>query len=245
MIERSPDYRQRIFDYYVSSGQATNDPETALSTREASLAKLIQHHFPPDRDIAGIDLGCGYGALLHFAHREGYHGLRGVDASPEQVDLARKLGIENVSRNDLWSTLRELPDASQDLVVTADVLEHIPKDQLVSIVDHVHRVLRPGARWIITTPNGESPLSGRTRYGDLTHELAFTRLSLQTLLLASGFSRMDCFETSPVRKGLVGTIRWLVWKGIRASLRIYLAAESGERRPEVIFTQNLLAVAYK
>ena len=43
----------------------------------------------------------------------------------------------------------------------------------------------------------------------------------------------------------MGTIRWIVWKGIRASLRIYLAAESGEHRPEAIFTQNLLAVAYK
>jgi SAM-dependent methyltransferase len=245
MSGRSPDYRQRLFDYYVSSGQATADPATALSSRRASHEKLIRHHFPPEREIQGIDLGCGFGALLHFAHRAGYRNLRGVDTSREQVELAAELGIEGVSLGDLREALVKLPDASQDLVVTTDVLEHVPKDQLVSLVDEVHRVLRPGARWIIRTPNGESPMAGRIRYGDLTHELAFTRLSLNSLLLASGFSRMDCFEASPVRKGALGTIRWVIWKVIRASLRAYLAVESGEHRPEFIFTQNLLAVAYK
>lgn len=245
MSERSPDYRQRIFDYYVSSGQAVIEPARALAAREASLVKLIRHHFPPDRDARGIDLGCGYGPLLHFAKRAGYRHLCGVDGSPEQVALAHELGIENVRQGDIMKTLAELPDASLDLVITADVLEHVPKVGLVAIVDEIHRVLRTGSRWIITTPNGESPLAGRTRYGDLTHELAFTRVSLQTLLLASGFQRVDCFECSPVRNGLVGTARWIAWKLIRAALRLYLMAESGEYRPTGIFTQNLLAVAYK
>jgi hypothetical protein len=41
----------------------------------------------------------------------------------------------------------------------------------------------------------------------------------------------------------VGRGRWLIWKAVRTALRIYLAAESGERGG--LFTQNLLAVARK
>jgi 2-polyprenyl-3-methyl-5-hydroxy-6-metoxy-1,4-benzoquinol methylase len=216
-----------------------------LASREASIAQLIERHFPRERDIAGIELGCGYGAILHFARRAGYRGLRGVDASPQQVELAQRLGIEGVSQGDLWTTLERLESGSQDLVIAFDVIEHLAKPELVAFVDAVHRVLRPGGRWIINTPNGESPLFGRVRYGDLTHELAFTRLSLSALLLASGFERVECHENAPVARGLKGRARWLAWQSIRLALRFYVAAESGDTGRAAIFTQNLLAVAWK
>jgi SAM-dependent methyltransferase len=73
--------------------------------------------------------------------------------------------------------LNERPAGSLDAVIAFDVLEHFGRDELIPLVDAVHRVLRPGGRWIIHVPNGESPFFGSIRYGDLTHELAFTRQS--------------------------------------------------------------------
>ena len=37
------------------------------------------------------------------------------------------------------------------------------------------RALKPGGRWILHTANAESPFYGRVRYGDITHEQAFTQ----------------------------------------------------------------------
>ena len=238
------DLRSRIYTRYVSSGQAGGG-EAALSSRAVSCRALIAKHFPQKREIQGIDLGCGQGVLLHFAQEAGYRQLRGIDASAEQVEVAQRLGIANVAQGDLWTTLEGIPSASQDLVLTLDVIEHLDKRELLLIVDGVHRVLQEGGRWIISTPNAESPLFGRVRYGDLTHELAFTRESLSALLLASNFRRVDCHEIAPVPVGIKGCGRWLVWKAIRAILRVYLAAESGERGRDALFTQNLLAVAFK
>lgn len=106
-------------------------------------------------------------------------------------------------------------------------------------------MLRPGGRWIIHVPNGESPFFGSIRYGDLTHELAFTRTSLAQLLLASGFAEVRCFEDQPVVHGAKSALRWLLWRGFRGVLRLYIAAETGDARGGHIFSQNLLAVARK
>lgn len=241
----TPDHRQRLYADYVSGGQAGHVSPEGLRSRAAPLEDLIARHFPPDRDATGVDLGCGHGAVLYFAQRAGYHNLVGVDTSAEQVAAAAALGVRGVSQGELLPTLERLADASQDLVLAIDVLEHLDKPELFPLVDAVHRVLRPGGRFILKVPNGESPLFGRVRYGDLTHELAFTRESLPALLHAAGFRSVRCHEYGPVPRGARGVARWLAWRLIRSALRFYLAAESGDRGRDAVFTQTLLAVAFK
>ena len=239
------DYRKRIYDAYVTSGQAGVTDQAVLASRASPIRDLIRRHFPAEHDLVGVDLGCGYGAMLHFAHEAGYRGLRGVDQSQEQVDLAQELGVEGVSCGGLMETLAGMPDASQDLLLAFDVLEHMTRDELIPFVDEVERVLRPGGRWLLKVPNAESPLFGRVRYGDLTHELAFTRESVSALLRASGFSEVESFEWGPRPDNLRGFARWLVWQGIRTALRVWLAAESGDAGGRAVFTQTLVAVAIK
>ncbi|MCH2171994.1 methyltransferase domain-containing protein [Myxococcota bacterium] len=241
----SSDYRSRIYESYITDGQAGTVGEAGLRARAGPTRAMIEKHFPDDRDAVGIDLGCGYGGVLYYAQREGYRNLRGVDLSQEQVDEAARLGVEGVSQGGLMDTLAGLTDSSQDLILAIDVLEHQTRDELIALVDEVFRVLRPGGRWLIKVPNGESPLFGRVRYGDLTHEIAFTRDSLPALLLASGFKGVECYEWAPTPQTLKSLGRWIIWKLIRGILRVYLAAESGDTGRRAVFTQNLLAVARK
>lgn len=240
-------YRTRIYTHYVKSRTQALAPETlaGLAPRAPSLRRLVRAHFPADRQAAVLDLGCGHGALLHFAREAGYTNLCGVDGSPQQVEAAQRLGIEGVLEGDLRDYLASQADASLDVVVAFDVIEHFTREELLPFVDEVHRVLKPGGRWIIHVPNGESPFGGRMRYGDLTHEVAFTRTSLAQLLLSSGFTDVRCFEDSPVVHGAKSALRWLLWKGIRGLLRLYIAAETGDASNVHIFSQNLLAVATK
>src|SRR5207249_2866244 len=128
-----------------------------------------------NKDAAILDLGCGFGALIHFASQLEYRNIRGIDTAPQQVEIAQRLGITDVEQGDLWTALEAQAEASLDVVVTFDVIEHFTRDELLCFVDAVARALKSGGRWIIHVPNGESPFSGRIRYGDLTHELSFTR----------------------------------------------------------------------
>lgn len=236
-------YRERIFGNYVTARNETTQVSLdGFRPRAPYMKKLIRECFPKNRDAKIMDLGCGDGVLLHFARLAGYSNVAGVDASVEQVHLARGLGID-VSQGDLMPTLAGLSNGSQDVVVAFDVIEHLRKDEIVAFVDQALRVLRPGGVFIIHTVNGESPFFGGSRYGDFTHELAFTRMSMKQLLLASGFASLTCHEDQPIPRGPKSVVRWVLWKMIRGALRLWTAAETGDLARNAIFSRNFLTVA--
>jgi SAM-dependent methyltransferase len=171
-----------------------------------------------------------------------YKRARGVDGADEQIRAARALGITGVERDDVMSALAATPTASLDVVVAFDLIEHFTKTEVIQLVDEVYRVLRPTGRWIIHVPNGEGPFGGRIRYGDFTHEFAFTRVSMAQLLKASGFASVQCYEDQPVPHGLKSTVRYLLWQVIRTGLLLYIAVETGDLDRSAVFSQSLLAV---
>jgi len=240
-------HRDRIYGAYLSGRRQSLAPDTleGLKPWVPYLKNLIRRHFPYDRNAAILDLGCGHGALIHLARQAGFRNLRGVDGSPEQVAAAKKLRIEGVEQDDVMEALAKEPDEALDCLIAFDLIEHFNRNELIPLVDEVHRVLRSEGRWIIHTANAESPLGMTSRYGDLTHELAFTRTSLSQLLFSSGFSRLDCYEDKPIPHGAKSAVRWMFWKAIRSFLRFYLVVETGDIGSDAIFSQNFLAVAFK
>lgn len=240
-------YRTRIYSTYVNARQHALAPESlaGLKPRLPMLQKLVRQHFPPDKNAAILDLGCGHGALIHVAQQMGYRNLRGVDGSPEQVAAAMRLGIEGVEQGDVLEALSKVQNGSLDCVVAFDLIEHFTKNELIGLVDEVCRVLKSGGRWVIHTPNAESPFGNRMLFGDFTHELAFTRTSLAQVLLSSGFSKVNCYEDQPVPHGIKSAARWALWKVFRTFLRLYVAAETGDSGRDAVFSQNLLCVCLK
>lgn len=247
MAKPEHSYRARIYCGYVSQRDTPLAPRTVagFAPRLPYLQHLICRHFPQDKAARILELGCGHGALLYALGLAGYKNARGVDGSPEQVEAARRLGIQGVEQGDLMTTLAATAAASHDVVVAFDVIEHFTKDELILLVDEVRRLLKPGGRWIIHAPNAESPFGARMRYGDFTHELAFTSVSLAQLLCSSSFERVECFEDRPVPHGLKSATRAVLWQVIRLGLLGYIAIETGTFDRCAVLSQNLLAVAYK
>ena len=240
-------YRERVYACYVNARQQALAPETlaGLKPRLPFLQKLVRLHFPPDFNASILDLGCGHGALMHVARQMGYQNIRGVDGSPEQVAAARHLGIDGVEQGDVVDTLVNVPERSLDCVIAFDLIEHFTKDELIPVVDAVNRALKPGGRWVIHTPNAESPFGNRMLFGDFTHEIAFTRTSLAQILLSSGFSKVNCYEDQPILHGIKSAARWALWKVFRTFLRLYVAVETGDSGRDAVFSQNLLCVVFK
>ncbi|WP_052348336.1 class I SAM-dependent methyltransferase [Imhoffiella purpurea] len=245
--DSSARYRQRIYASYVNARKEPLAPRTlaGLETRMPYLRHMIRRYLPSDRRAAILELGCGHGALLYALLQAGYTQARGVDGSAEQVEAAKQLGVIGITQGDVMTALSDTGTASVDVIITFDFIEHLTKSELIPFVDEVHRVLRPGGRWILHVPNGESPLAGKIRYSDFTHELAFTRTSLTQLLKASGFSDVDCFEDRPVPHGLRSLIRAILWRIIRIFLVFYIAVETGGIDRRAVFSQNMLAVALR
>ena len=234
----------RMYRSYVSSG-TSGMSVSDLAPRRPYLRRLVRRTFPADRQAAIVDLGCGDGALLAVAREAGYQRITGVDLSAEQIEIARARGLLAIHESDVLGFLAAQLSDSVDVMIAFDVLEHFSKKDVLSAVSEVHRVLKPGGCWIVHVPNGQSPFFGRIRYGDFTHEMAFTQKSLAAVLRVGQFSQIAFFEDAPVPHGLISFIRYVLWKILRNAWRLCLMIESGERGGDLILSQNFLAVAVK
>jgi 2-polyprenyl-3-methyl-5-hydroxy-6-metoxy-1,4-benzoquinol methylase len=240
-------YRDRIYAHYVDAWDESKVPGDVsdLKGRLPTMRHVIRKFFPVEKSAAILDLGCGHGTLVYYAHLLGFRNTFGVDSSSQQVSLAKKLGIPNVTLGDLMTTLRGITPGSLDVVVAFDVIEHFTKDELIDLVDAVYLVLKPHGRWIIHTPNGCSPFFGAVRYGDFSHEQAFTPASIEQLLKASGYKRVECEECGPRIHGIKSALRVVVWKITCLLYGIALVAETGDYKRGSIMSQNFYAVGYK
>lgn len=240
------DFRTLAYRQYNTSRQAAQTATTLADFHSQApyLRRLIQLHFPPDRKARILDLGCGHGGLLYFASQLGYTDLKGIDASHEQVETARRLGVMCVEQGDAFGMLQRMPSGSVDCLATIDVIEHLTREESMALALEVLRVLKLNGRWIIHVPNGESPFFGGIRYGDITHEMAFTGRSIGQMLKLSGFSSVSSFEDTPVVHGFKSAVRYLIWRLVRATYVIALTAEAGSASGR-FFTRNFLTVARK
>lgn len=103
-----------------------------------------------------LDLGCGTGNLLVAAKERGAH-LVGVDLSAAMLIEAWRKGCTLV-----MADLHALPFAAQsvDGVVSLNVLWQV--DDQEGFIDEAWRVLRPGARLVLSTPRpDEQPIERR------------------------------------------------------------------------------------
>lgn len=240
------EWRQKLYDSYVSSGQAglsQDDMLAAVNNRRRVLDRMVERHFPADKSVKIVDLGCGFGTALYVAKEHGYKNVEGVDISPEQVEAAHKLGNTEVKQGDLGPYLASLPASSVGVVLILDVLEHLDRQELFDTVSAIARVLKPGGRLIAHIPNAQGIFSANIRYGDLTHELAFTPTSCRQLLTVHGFKQIECFEETPVAHGLKSTLRAIIWAVGSLGPRLLFAAETGQTKP--VLTMNMTCVADK
>src|SRR5690554_114624 len=234
-----------LYDSYVSSGQASGadvlaGDENASISKSTYHTKLVQKHMPIDRDVEILDIGCGNGGLLRCLKEHGYHACRGVDVSAEQVALAHRSGLNDVHQGDVFDFLKSLDAHSLDVVFAIDLLEHFAREELFGLLAEIHRVLAPGGRLIGHVPNAEGIYGARIRYGDMTHELAFTPNSVSQALRAVGFENVYVFEDVPHIHGVKSFVRRVLWHVGTLHARVLLAAETGNTR--FVLSQNLLFI---
>lgn len=237
-------WRTRVYQAYVTSGQANfRDASQAFAERAPYIQSIIAKHIPSDKSAPILDLGCGYGAFIHFLKQAGYNNLAGVDFSQEQIEVAHQLGIKEVSYGTLEETLANKQDASLEVILAMDILEHLDTPELFDTLDEIYRVLRPGGKIIATVPNGEGLYGMRIMFGDITHYTAFTPQSISQILKVIGFSEINCFENKPVAHGTKSWIRRLIWDIGTLPHRLLLTAEIGSMNH--VLTQTMLFSAYK
>jgi SAM-dependent methyltransferase len=146
-----------------------------------------------------LDVGCGNGALGLLLKQRG-NWVGGVELSAQAVSTARER-LDAVWSFDIegpW--LHEVVNKAFDIIVLAEVLEHVFDP--IRVLQSVHTALKPDGAVIITTPNfltwtnRSKFLFGNFRYQeqgmfDFGHIRWFTYQYLSEVLTASGFTVTD------------------------------------------------------
>ncbi|HUS18681.1 MAG TPA: class I SAM-dependent methyltransferase [Terriglobales bacterium] len=243
----SSDHRSRLYERYVTL-QLQMDLgglQRSIGAAQPALERTVRKFFPENKAAAILDMGCGYGLLLHVLQRMGYRNLTGIETSPEQVKAAHALGVDCVTQGDLGEVLRSAPAQSWDVIVAFDVLEHFTKDEILNVLEMVFRCLKPGGILLLHVPNGEAIFSGKIFFGDFTHQVAFTHKSMHQVAAYAGFAKVTCYEDKPVPHGVISLVRAMLWAMVRSWYRFVNAVETGDPGGNLIFSQNFVAVCRK
>jgi SAM-dependent methyltransferase len=158
----------------------------------------LRKRFLLDRIAAGervLDIGCGEGWFASELNRAGVSVVAlDVAAEPLRRARARVPGLDArlIDADEPWP----LPDASFDAVWAGETLEHVADS--AGWLSQARRVLRPGGRLLLSTPNHPRltmlvlALSARAfeaHFDPLADHLRFyTRASLTRLLGELGFA---------------------------------------------------------
>lgn len=148
------------------------------------------------------DLGCGRGEFLEALAARGLAG-RGCDTNPVMVARCRQKGLA-VEETDLFSWLREQREGSLGGITAYQVVEHLPADALLPLVELAVSRLAPAGRLLLETVNAESVYAMKWFWMDLTHVRPVPAPSLGRLMEACGMRDVTIAYRSPVPRDVTG-----------------------------------------
>ena len=156
-----------------------------------------------------LDLGCAAGRLGEALKATGTPSIMdGIELS-ESVAVEARERLDHVWVGDLATFDWKQVDTTYDVLIAADVLEHLPDPW--QTLRHLRRVLAPDGRIIASVPNirywkviADLLFRGEFRYVDAgvldrTHLRFFTRSSLMSLFATTGY-RVDYLSPKTVER---------------------------------------------
>jgi ubiquinone/menaquinone biosynthesis C-methylase UbiE len=231
----------QFFQYYQEKSQS---PETLV--RFERLAAIILNTMKEEGregPFRVADVGGGAGTLARIFARAG-HTVTCIDLSKDLLEVGRRRAEEEGLEMEFINcsaTNTPVPDASLDICVVPELLEHVVEWQ--ECLDEAGRMLRPGGLLYLSTTNKLCPVQEeftlplyswypgflKRRYERLAlttrPEVAnyakypavnwFTFYSLRRYLITLGFSRfldrLDMIEILAPASSKALVVRWLRW----------------------------------
>jgi 2-polyprenyl-3-methyl-5-hydroxy-6-metoxy-1,4-benzoquinol methylase len=153
------------------------------------------------------DIGCGNGNLLYWCERNGLlenaDDVLAVDLSMRRLEDVSRISEKIRTFQDDAQTLSSIPDDYLDLVVSTQVIEHVPDD--LSMLNALDRVMKPGSILYLDTVFKKTwaKYFYRNRYGTLvldpTHLREYTEMDQLTAKIARTRLRLVFSDKIPMR----------------------------------------------
>jgi cyclopropane fatty-acyl-phospholipid synthase-like methyltransferase len=179
---------------YFEGKRARHLVDPASAFQRYRIAKLTELAEPRPSDRV-VDLGCGWGTIS-FAWADRVAEVVGVDFSERSIELC--LGrLATEPRPHLRFLCADAGDTglqagAWDLVVAADLFEHLYREDSARVAAEAYRLLAPGGRFAVWTPHSGHLLEVLRHWGvlerDVTHVDYKSMSDVKRLLSGAGFA---------------------------------------------------------
>lgn len=189
--------QDKIASLYLAFENVYRGTRSEIKERQSVYLPLLRNAAKGKSSMPVLDLGCGRGEWLELLKDEGWD-ARGVDANELMLEecLARGLKVE---RGDVLGYLQQVPEATLGAITSFHVVEHLPFERVILLIDEALRALRPNGILILETPNPDNLLVGAsTFYLDPTHIRPIPSGTLRFVVEARGFCDAEVWNLHPM-----------------------------------------------
>ena len=207
LLNSTPENRWNIFENAYTKLYQELDWLNKLTDKndDAHSAQFNLWHqvigSPPQRIY---EIGSGKGELISYLAQQGF------ECKATEITQERGEKWNDSSTNLKWGSsdgihLAEFePTEYYDVVLSNQVVEHMHPDDVLTHFEHVFKLLKPGGRYILSTPHladGPADVTRVFGYGEAMgmHLKEYTYAELNTLLKQAGFT---CSAVLRLPKGL-------------------------------------------
>jgi len=178
--------RGRFDELYFAFEQRFRGSREDIRKRVAYYLPLLRGSAVGKQGAAVLDIGCGRGEWLELLRDENIS-AHGIDINEAMAKDCIERGLD-VQVGDAIAHLRRLPDNALGALTGFHIIEHVPLDTLLDLIEEAHRVVQPGGLVIFETPNPENLVVGACNfYIDPTHQRPLPPVLTQFLVEAGGF----------------------------------------------------------
>ena len=184
---------------YISFEDQFRGRRPEIIDRLAYYVPVVRKANAGNKDSMILDAGCGRGEWLELAKNEGLL-ARGVDINPMMVEFCTETGLEAIQA-EIIDYLQTLEDNSIGAVTAFHLIEHLPYEVCLRLLDESLRVLKPGGVVIFETPNPENIQVGACNfYLDPTHRNPLPAKLIKFLAESRGFISVSTHFLHPLGK---------------------------------------------
>jgi SAM-dependent methyltransferase len=208
---------------------------------QAELAKL-------HKDVKILDFGCGFGQLIGSLQRSGFTAVEGADVDDAAIASCRSSGyvVHNLVADPKFYAVHR---GSFDVIVSQHVLEHIPKDMVIGVVEKLRSLLVSGGVFLIAVPNAQAFTGAYWAYEDFTHHTLYTSGSIYYVIAAAGFDDIkfldiDCTTGLSLLKRLFRRSIWVCYRRLYLTMCRVMASETHIASPDIFSYEIKVAAKF-
>jgi len=189
-------YEWMIKNFFMRNMFRITDIKTGMGDR---ISPAFIKYVNPKKELKILDIGCGTGWFLIKLALNGFKDVHGIDLSPTNVALAKRVAAKFGLNLDIKQMdLSKIPYRNEfDIITSCGVLHHFP--WLPEPLYYINKALKTDGVLFAYEPNKIFPMTLLTFYlihsskHRTTNEHFFSPLTLTRCCQSSGFKNVEVF----------------------------------------------------